>query len=101
MPIVPPADMLPNPVFYPCFTCPKRGFCGKKVPKKMGEKAFSASKTPQNSPRYTRSKNTHNTLTHKRITTNHPIFHPLRLENYFFSNFCPQPPKNAPESTPN
>ena len=40
MPIVPPADMLPNPVFYPCFTCPKRDFLRQKSAEKNEEKGI-------------------------------------------------------------
>ena len=100
MPIVPPADMLPNPVFYPCYTCPKRGFLRQKSAEKMKKKAFSASKTPQNSPNRTHFKNMLNALIHKQITKNHPICHPLRLENYFSAIFVSIPPKKTPLKAP-
>ena len=95
--------MLRNPVFYPCFTCPKRGFLRQKSAEKMKKKAFYASKKPQNSPKHAYFRNMPNTLTHKLITTNHPICHPPRLENYFSAIFVSNPrktPQKAPQTDP-
>lgn len=103
MPIVHSPPICSKILFFtPVSHARNAAFCSKKVPKKMKKKAFSASKNPQNSPKRTHFKKMPNTITHKRITKNHPICHPLRLENYFSAFFCLHPPKkNAPESTPN
>ena len=79
---------------------PETRLLRQKMPKKWRKRHFPPQKPLKTVPKRTHFKNMLNTLIRKRITKNHPICHPPRLENYFFSNFCLQPPKKRPWKHP-
>ena len=100
MPIVHPPPICSKILFLPLFYMPETRFLRQKSAEKMKKRHFQPQKPLKTAPTAPISKIC---LTHKLITTNHPICHTPRLKNYFSAIFVSttrKTPLKAPQTDP-